>query len=416
MLRVATSRLPSTLCQHAPVLSHAAGILYSSMMATRNGTLIVPRRLLSSGLFDSRRPPPLSSYPCKVENVVKPIPPDQWISDSANVLVDKSRASVLNEQLKSLNADTGAEFAIVTLQDLATPNDYGTTPSEAYGRFCKDLFDDWGIGRVGVNDGLLLVVFVQGQRVEIISGKGLCNQTKKLQEHELGIMQRNVMIPLFSKGDHGGAIEAGTRALVHAVRESTLPTNNSKSVLTFDNKSESTSTKSEGFGGGSRSHYNDDGSRDGNNGSSNEEAFWNYTLYALLFGTATLAGYTMYTKGKHWCTKCGAQMTITPRKTIEPTFNSSGQGLLEGTCEHCGHCHLEKFEIPRLVEVVDDDESPRTHDGFYTSPSIRGSSSDSSIPVRSSGGSSISSKSSGSSSGGFSGGSSSGGSSAGGSW
>lgn len=114
-------------------------------------------------MFDHRGPYP--SYPSSPENVRKPNPPDTWISDYGN-FIDTRRTVALNRLLRQVNIDTGAEFAIVALNDLGLTHSYGYKP-EAYGRFSQDLFDSWGIGRVDKDDGLLLVVFCKGRRVEI---------------------------------------------------------------------------------------------------------------------------------------------------------------------------------------------------------------------------------------------------------
>lgn len=441
MLRIAASRLPPTLCHHAPVLTRAAGVLWS-IAGRRNVRLTTMTRLKSTtSMIDPKR----ALYPERVRDVVKPTPPDEWISDHGKIL-GASRTDFLNRELSSLKKVTGAEFAVVTLQDLGPSHDYGALP-EAYGAFSKDLFDSWGIGRSYANDGLLLVLFSEGRRVEVVSGQGLSTRTPMLGNYGLGIMQTKAMIPLLRAGNHGGAVEAGTLALVRAVRESAP-----KGYLgeSSNNKHDS------GFGGGSS----------GGGGSSSN---WAY----IAMGVLSFVGFAyLYAKSrKNLCPECGEETTIVPAEdagsllspgnqmerelgscsfhvrhchqcghkkidstrqnwdykkcrdcgyftavetaklTVEPSHDSNGEGVIEEACKYCGRHRARLVKLSPTVKSNDQSVS-------------RGSGSSSSIGSSSGGGSSSnvgsssggSSSSIGTSSGGFGGGSSSGGASAGSSW
>ena len=54
----------------------------------------------------------------------------------------------LTSKITDLRATTGAEVAIVVLADAA----YRDDPISKYAGFTRALFDEWGIGRAGVND------------------------------------------------------------------------------------------------------------------------------------------------------------------------------------------------------------------------------------------------------------------------
>jgi len=293
-------------------------------------------------MFQDWRRPSLPSYPCKVEDVLKPTPPDEWISDYKNRLGDTRKTDYLNSELRKLNSDTRAEFAVVTLEDLGSTHTYGSHP-EAYGRFCQDLFDSWGIGRCGVDDGLLLVVFCEGRRIEVVSGKGLTTRTKKLDKRGLDIMQQRVMIPLLKAGNYGGAIEAGTLALADAVRESTL--SGGKSSFNDDS-------------GGGRGKQRNDSKRDGHHGGpDSDEIPWKLLLFGAFFGTA----YYQYRESRRPCPKCGAQ-TIKVDVVNQVDFDaneylSSGEKVERdmGSCtfefRQCPECG-EKTNGRRQVLVV----------------------------------------------------------------
>lgn len=76
--------------------------------------------------------------------------PRSWVSDQAQVL-SAGEVSRLERDLTRLYEDTGAEIAVVTLQDVE-----GAETAAAVRRFAKDLFDEWGIGAARLESGLLV--------------------------------------------------------------------------------------------------------------------------------------------------------------------------------------------------------------------------------------------------------------------
>eukprot|EP00550_Attheya_septentrionalis_P002048 CAMPEP_0198290586 /NCGR_PEP_ID=MMETSP1449-20131203/8389_1 /TAXON_ID=420275 /ORGANISM="Attheya septentrionalis, Strain CCMP2084" /LENGTH=446 /DNA_ID=CAMNT_0043989101 /DNA_START=269 /DNA_END=1609 /DNA_ORIENTATION=- len=391
-----------------------------------------------------------SAYPSVPSDVIQPSPPDTWISDTscyidAPIPSDSiikassthapitgqdekvasgstmSRTDKLNNLLRQLKLDTGAEFAIVALDDLGRDHAYGSNPDQAYGKFCRDLFDEWGVGRKDVNDGMLLVVFRRGRRVELVNGKGLAERSSRLRNEGLFNVQSHVMRPLFRQDDFGGAIEAGALELVDAIRTSS-PT----SLV----QSSSTSNK-QGFSGGGGS-YQEEGS---SSGKKDERGFW--MLWAVLAGVMGMANYINGHKGLK-CRKCGAQTNeatnnmsdkdledfLSPcekkeqelgscsfelrhcpqcntndyvrmpvfasvyhdcsacgcctathqnHETVAPTYISKGQGAAKVACHHCDHHDLQIYSISKL-EHGKSSSSSDGGDGFSGGSSAGGSS------------------------------------------
>ena len=149
-----------------------------------------------------------SAHPATPTDVALPMPVDgSWISDAAFVLSDID-VNALNAEISRLNRTTGAELAVVCLQDLEPP------PGDCvarYAAFARGLFDLWGVGRCGVDDGVLLVLFRAGRRVEVITGRGVVHA---LPDEWLFAMQREEMVPHFKAGDHGTGVQRGVRALI----------------------------------------------------------------------------------------------------------------------------------------------------------------------------------------------------------
>ncbi|MCR1003591.1 MAG: TPM domain-containing protein, partial [Stenotrophomonas maltophilia] len=88
---------------------------------------------------------------------------DDPVVDTANALSASTRAT-LREQALQLQARKGAQ-----LQVLVVPS-VGDDGIEAY---AQRVFDQWQLGRAGVDDGVLLLVAVQDRRVRIQTGYGL---------------------------------------------------------------------------------------------------------------------------------------------------------------------------------------------------------------------------------------------------
>lgn len=123
------------------------------------------------------------------------------VVDGANILAnDDERA--LTAQLSSLEAGTKHQMVIVTLPSLngMRIEDYG---------LC--LGKGWGVGRKGVDDGLLFIVAPNERKVRIEVGKGLENLLTN--DEAATILNANVM-PAFRSGDMKGGIGKGTSAII----------------------------------------------------------------------------------------------------------------------------------------------------------------------------------------------------------
>ncbi len=78
--------------------------------------------------------------------------------------IGESELKTLNDQLIQLEKETSSEFAIVVLNSIGTG-----VPKE----FAVDLFNTWGIGKKGKDNGLLLLLVMDQRRWEFETGYGL---------------------------------------------------------------------------------------------------------------------------------------------------------------------------------------------------------------------------------------------------
>ena len=142
---------PALALAATPALACAARTLTSDAPRGRAARALRPRRFEPGDVEHPRPPGPEEAYQ------------GNWVSDAPTILSPESTVAI-NRDLEALNATTRVEFAVVLLEDVAGFDRF--TEPAAYGDFARRLFDLWGVGREGVNDGVLLVLFRGGRRVD----------------------------------------------------------------------------------------------------------------------------------------------------------------------------------------------------------------------------------------------------------
>lgn len=133
-----------------------------------------------------------------------------WVSDMAEMLSTESEAQ-LNQIISDLEAVNGAEIAVVTV-----PN---TQPSASPKEFATELFNAWGIGKVGEDNGVLFLVSKGDRRTEVETGYGI---EGILPDAKVGRILDTQVTPQFKAGNFDGGILAGTAAIVTAIAGETV--------------------------------------------------------------------------------------------------------------------------------------------------------------------------------------------------
>ncbi|MGB3692206.1 MAG: TPM domain-containing protein [Spirulinaceae cyanobacterium] len=136
-----------------------------------------------------------------------------WVTDMANVLSDSSEAE-LNQMISQLEATNGTEIAVVTVPETAP----AATPKE----FATELFNYWGIGKQGLNNGVLFLTSIGDRRVEIDTGYGIPDL---LPDSDVASIIEREIIPYFQEGNMEAGIVGGTKALVSVLQEATFADN-----------------------------------------------------------------------------------------------------------------------------------------------------------------------------------------------
>ncbi len=135
--------------------------------------------------------------------------PKGYINDFAEVM-DQATVQRLEIILADLEHKTSAEVAVVTL------------PSVLDGdieRAAAELYKEWGVGKKGKDNGVLILCAVQDRRVRIEVGYGL---EAILPDAKAGQVIRDQMVPRFRAGDMSGGLENGVQSIVRMITHATL--------------------------------------------------------------------------------------------------------------------------------------------------------------------------------------------------
>ncbi|MGL5193353.1 MAG: TPM domain-containing protein [Chroococcales cyanobacterium] len=150
---------------------------------------------------------PLLSHALTVQEV--PNPQQQyggWVTDMANILSNQTE-NQLNRMISELESTTGAELAVVTVPT--------TAPYPNPKAFATALFNHWGIGKAGINNGVLFLTSVGDRRVEIETGYGV---ELLIPDDTIATLINTEIIPRLRRRDWTGGILAGTQALVKELK------------------------------------------------------------------------------------------------------------------------------------------------------------------------------------------------------
>ena len=131
--------------------------------------------------------------------------PQKYVSDGAEVIAGPTRQAI-NATLRSLETDTTVEVAVVTVQSLD-----GMTVED----YANRLFKEWGIGKKGADNGVLVLVAPSERTMRVEVGYGL---EPILPDGLAGEVIRTRFTPAFKGGDYSGGINAGVERIAEIIR------------------------------------------------------------------------------------------------------------------------------------------------------------------------------------------------------
>ncbi|WP_240657115.1 TPM domain-containing protein, partial [Stenotrophomonas indicatrix] len=140
-----------------------------------------------------------------------PIPAlDSPVVDTTGTL-DAAQKQALVQQALDLQQRKGSQ-----MQVLVVP----TTQPEDIAQYTTRVFDQWQIGRKGVDDGVLLVVAKDDRRVRIEPGYGL---EGAIPDAIANRVIQEYLVPRFRASDYAGGITEATAVLVRIIDGEALP-------------------------------------------------------------------------------------------------------------------------------------------------------------------------------------------------
>ena len=122
-----------------------------------------------------------------------------FVNDHADKLDQATRARI-EAFLDQVKRKTGAEFAVLVMPSTAplSPTEYKTR-----------VFERWGLGSKGQDNGLLMLVAIEEREVRFETGYGL---EGTLPDGLQSRIFREAMLPRFRDGDYAGGVTAGVLA------------------------------------------------------------------------------------------------------------------------------------------------------------------------------------------------------------
>lgn len=129
----------------------------------------------------------------RMENGSHVADPDQILS--------AEQIQLINLKLLEIERTTGAQVAVVALNQI----EGGDLTS-----FAQALFERWGIGRAGHDDGLLILLVKNQRGVRFHVGYGLEGALPDVLCHRI---QVQAMVPLFKRGEYGEGLLAGVESV-----------------------------------------------------------------------------------------------------------------------------------------------------------------------------------------------------------
>lgn len=144
-----------------------------------------------------------------VEQIPSPRPVG-WAVDQTGTLSPENLAEI-NRLGNEVQSKTGAELAVVMVSSTDGVDSHA---------FATRLFNTWGIGQTGKNNGLLVFAALADHKAEIILGNGLdATQNRTASE----AVMREVILPRFRAGDPSGAIIQGALGCARRILDVSPP-------------------------------------------------------------------------------------------------------------------------------------------------------------------------------------------------
>jgi uncharacterized protein len=114
------------------------------------------------------------------------------------------QSDTLTSIIQQFEKATTDQIAIVTFNTLPVTN-------ENFDAFTKALFNKWGVGVKGKNNGIVIAICKSMRKIRIQNGDGI---TPKLSDETTKAIIDEVIIPEFKKGDYYAGVKKGLLTII----------------------------------------------------------------------------------------------------------------------------------------------------------------------------------------------------------
>lgn len=132
------------------------------------------------------------------------------VTDTVGLLTVEDKAQI-DSQLMRLEKEKGAQVGVLIV---------GNTGSETIESYAEKVFNYWRLGRLNIDDGILLVVALDDRAVRIEVGYGLEGVVTDVFAAQI---IDDYLIPNFRRADYAAGIKLAVDALCAAIMEEPLP-------------------------------------------------------------------------------------------------------------------------------------------------------------------------------------------------
>ncbi len=237
-----------------------------------------------------------------------PEPMSDTVSDFADLLTPAAEAEV-SGLIQRTRDETGVHIVVATMDRISNYGGGGDTITG----YAKSLFNAWGIGTAGRNDGILILVTSDDREVRIALGSAY----DAVYDGRAQRVIDTAILPEFREARFAKGILDGVQATRDRLVEPFITGN----PVTLD----------EGFP---------------------QDNTWSYLgLGAFAAAAAGLFGLRSYRNGRRRCPKCQNLTLTRVRDVAKPaTSEAEGTGLEHMTCSSCGHTERRPYTIARQRE------------------------------------------------------------------
>ena len=138
------------------------------------------------------------------DRLLASLKPSGFVNDYAKIFTPEQQNG-LEQRLAGVASGGGPEVVVVTLPSLE-----GGEMDD----FANKLFERWGIGKKGKDNGVLLIAAIQDRAMRIEVGYGLEGE---LTDAGAGRIRDAVILPQFKEGHYAEGLVEGAQAIVNVV-------------------------------------------------------------------------------------------------------------------------------------------------------------------------------------------------------